>query len=256
MNIHTFSSEIKGKAREILTGKYTGAVLLVLLSQSISFSASFTLNMLTTMFGSMAMMLTGQESLGIGFTILTYCLGLGCSILTGVFHLGSALFFLNIACGQRYSISNLFYGFQYQFKKALIISAALGLVDALCTLPYEVFRRQFIQAYDSSLLPPMVIALVLGMLVYVPVSLALSQSFYLLLDFPQSDGMEVLKHSIQVMKGNKTKLFYIQLSFLPLILLCILSFGIGLLWLTPYMNMTYTYFFLDIMNPGGREEAV
>ena len=43
------------------------------------------------------------------------------------------------------------------------------------------------------------------------------------------------------------------LSFLPLAILCILSIYIGFLWLTPYMQMTYACFFLDIMNP--RETA-
>ena len=51
------------------------------------------------------------------------------------------------------------------------------------------------------------------------------------------------------MKGNRKRLFLLELSFLPLMLLCILSFGIGFLWLEPYMQMTYTHFFLDLMNP-------
>ena len=51
------------------------------------------------------------------------------------------------------------------------------------------------------------------------------------------------------MKGKKLRLLYLEFSFLPLLLLSILSFGIGLLWLQPYMQMTYTFFFLDLMNP-------
>ena len=51
------------------------------------------------------------------------------------------------------------------------------------------------------------------------------------------------------MKGQRMRLFLLELGFLPLMLLCILSFGIGFLWLQPYMQMTHTCFFLDLMNP-------
>lgn len=39
----------------------------------------------------------------------------------------------------------------------------------------------------------------------------------------------------------------LTMSFLPLGFLCLLSFGIGTLWLVPYMNMTQTLYFLDLM---------
>ena len=55
--------------------------------------------------------------------------------------------------------------------------------------------------------------------------------------------------SIRIMKGKKRKLFTIQLSFLPLMLLSMLTLGIGDLWLTPFMNMTMALYFLDIMRP-------
>ena len=49
------------------------------------------------------------------------------------------------------------------------------------------------------------------------------------------------------MKGHKWELFCLQMSFLPLGFLCLLSFGIGNLWLVPYLNMTQTLYFLDLM---------
>ena len=68
-------------------------------------------------------------------------------------------------------------------------------------------------------------------------------------DFPQKSGKEILILCWRLMKGKKLRLLYLEFSFLPLLLLSILSFGIGLLWLQPYMQMTYTFFFLDLMNP-------
>ena len=71
------------------------------------------------------------------------------------------------------------------------------------------------------------------------------QAYYLLLDFPQYNAMELMKLSFRIMKGHKWELFCLQMSFLPLGFLCLLSFGIGSLWLVPYMNMTQTLYFLD-----------
>ena len=48
------------------------------------------------------------------------------------------------------------------------------------------------------------------------------------------------------MSGNKGRLFYIQLSFFGLALLAVLSCGIGLLWLMPYMLTTEVFFYLDV----------
>ena len=59
--------------------------------------------------------------------------------------------------------------------------------------------------------------------------------------------MELMKLSFRIMKGHKWELFCLQMSFLPLGFLCLLSFGIGTLWLVPYMNMTQTLYFLDLM---------
>ena len=49
------------------------------------------------------------------------------------------------------------------------------------------------------------------------------------------------------MKGHKGRYFYISVSFLPLALLCLVTFGIGFLWLAPYMGMTFANFYVDLM---------
>ena len=57
---------------------------------------------------------------------------------------------------------------------------------------------------------------------------------------------EVLQFSAEIMKGQKKRLFVLILSFIPITLLACLSL-IGVLWLTPYVNMTYTIFYLNLM---------
>lgn len=70
---------------------------------------------------------------------------------------------------------------------------------------------------------------------------------YLLLDHPQMKARESLKISRQIMKGSKGRLFYIYLSFIGLQILCLLSLGIGSLWVYPYQSQTLVIFYLDVV---------
>jgi uncharacterized membrane protein len=48
------------------------------------------------------------------------------------------------------------------------------------------------------------------------------------------------------MLGNKAKSFRLGLSFIGWAILSIFTFGIGLLWLIPYMNVSVAKFYDDI----------
>lgn len=139
---------------------------------------------------------------------------------------------------------------QILIQKSLGISAVLILLNTACTLPFDIcyFLLRSGKGFDAITMAILCIVLmVIGMCIYIPLSLGLSQAYYLLLDFPQYSAMELMKLSFRIMKGHKWELFCLQMSFLPLGFLCLLSFGIGTLWLVPYMNMTQTLYFLDLM---------
>ena len=50
------------------------------------------------------------------------------------------------------------------------------------------------------------------------------------------------------MKGNRSKYFLLILSFFGWTILSILTFGIGLLWLMPYMQVTTVCFYEHLIN--------
>lgn len=164
-----------------------------------------------------------------------------------IFQTGICLFFLNMACGQPYKADHLFYGFQNNPKASFTVSMVTTFVTTLSLLPFEALRFIYWMTADTSFMYYALLALPIGLLVMYPIQLTLSQSFYLLLDFPDYTGKQALLASCKLMKKHMGRLFLLQLSFLPLIFLCIFTFFIGFLWLVPYMNMTYTLFFLDIM---------
>ena len=94
---------------------------------------------------------------------------------------------------------------------------------------------------------PYSLAMILSYAVSIILSLIYQQAFYLLHDFPQYSARELLTMSRLLMKGHKGRLFYIYVSFLPLVLVSLLSCGIAMLWVAPYMAATQAEFFLDVI---------
>lgn len=81
-------------------------------------------------------------------------------------------------------------------------------------------------------------------------ALSYSMAFYVLADNPSLTPGEALRISKRMMVGYKWKLFGLMLLFILLVLLCILTLGIGLLWLIPYTNVTMAKFYDDIREQG------
>ena len=69
---------------------------------------------------------------------------------------------------------------------------------------------------------------------------------YVLRDNPELSCTETMAKSREMMKGHKWELFVLYLSFIGWAILCVFTFFIGFLWLTPYMQMTETKFYEKI----------
>ena len=69
---------------------------------------------------------------------------------------------------------------------------------------------------------------------------------FVLADNPGMDAMEAIAESKRLMKGNKWRLFCLDLSFIGWAFLSILTLGIGFIWLVPYQEAAYAAFYRDI----------
>ena len=78
--------------------------------------------------------------------------------------------------------------------------------------------------------------------------LAYSLTPFIVKDNPQLSPNQAINLSMKMMKGHKFDLFYLYLSFIGWILLAILTLGIGLLWVIPYMQTSMAAFYLDVKN--------
>lgn len=140
-------------------------------------------------------------------------------IITGPLTLGMVTFFLNLQRDQNPIIENLFDGFK-AFSPALVLQLWIVLFTFLWSLLFII---------------PGIIA-----------ALRYSMSFYILHDHPEMNPKDALKLSKQMMLGRKGKLFLLGLSFIGWAILACLTFGIGFLWLVPYINASIASFYEDI----------
>ncbi|MGP1621157.1 MAG: DUF975 family protein [Candidatus Cryptobacteroides sp.] len=91
---------------------------------------------------------------------------------------------------------------------------------------------------------------ILGMCLFIIpgiiLALGLSMVNYVIADNPGISIDDVFSESWRLMKGHKWELFLFYLSFIGWILLSVLTFGIGLLWLTPYILTATAAFYEDL----------
>ena len=119
--------------------------------------------------------------------------------------------------------------------------------DEMIGLPYKVFQ-EFGRYLGTSLLQAIFIAL-WSLLLIIPgiiMSYAYAMVPYLCRENPELSAMDCIKKSKAMMKGYKWKLFLLDLSFIGWMLLCILTLGIGMLWLQPYMYCSRAKFYEEL----------
>ena len=133
--------------------------------------------------------------------------------------IGLATFSLALARDKEANINQLFEGFN---KFGLALAAYFLMV-------------LFIILWMLLLIIPGIIA-----------ALSYSMTFYIIADEDSIDAMEAIDKSKAMMDGYKWKYFCLGLRFIGWALLCILTFGIGFLWLMPYMQVTNAKFYDDV----------
>ncbi len=137
-------------------------------------------------------------------------------ILSGPLYLGISQYFLNFKRGNNPKIEDLFSGFSN-----LGSSIALYFVTVI-----------FIVLWSLLLIIPGLIA-----------GIRYSMAFYVLCDNPDMGAMNALNKSKEMMRGNKMQLFWLWLSFFGWSLCCVFTFGIGFLWLIPYVSLSIVNFY-------------
>ena len=122
---------LKNKAKNVLSGRYYGAIsilvfwaLLYLLLEQFDVS-------LTSSFYESPLTATNATLL----TILSYAVPLLFSVLAEILQAGLCLFHLNLSTNNPAYVFDLLYGYFHQFQKFFCISGVKSVLAFVCTLP-------------------------------------------------------------------------------------------------------------------------
>lgn len=251
------SAMLKDKAKEALSGNYFQLILVMLVVYIIDFALVLLISIVENLLFNllkqgMLLMLQGDAFSYFRLQpeiqyVLAYIFDCIEEIFSVVLEIGARLCFLNVACGRKCNVSDVFHGFSYQPGKSFQIAFIYMLLRQLYHLPKEILRFMILKDAAFPLICVMMMIFFIGSAVAFIMYFSVSQTLFLLLDFPGYSAGELFKMSIRIMEGHKGRFLYIQTSFLPLLMLNVLTLNIGSLWLTPYITMTDVFFFLNLM---------
>ena len=74
-------------------------------------------------------------------------------------------------------------------------------------------------------------------------SISYSMSYFILAEHPELTARQALNESKRIMVGNKMSYFVLMLSFIPWLLLCMITFGIAMIYVGPYMYTAIANFY-------------
>lgn len=180
--------------------------------------------------------------------ILYFICSLIVSLLSTIFTIGYEKMILEISRGREARLGDLLYGFSHQPDRIILLTILLSLVSLACMLPGSLLLAAGAVMKLIPLTLVGILALLTGTVFLFILSFGYSMVFLLYLDNPEKGVIQLMRESRTLMKGNKGRYFYLQISFIGLMLLSILTCFIGLLWLMPYMEMTSVLFYRNLLN--------
>lgn len=111
------------------------------------------------------------------------------------------------------------------------------------------YYHDFVKVIGVTILMSLIV--MLGYICFVIPGIILTLSYSLvpiiLIKKPELGIVETLKYSREKMQGHKLDAFVLGLSFIGWAILGTLTFGILYIWLFPYMQLTFTKFYLNIL---------
>lgn len=235
MRIRTSVREWKCQARVLMMEKHGFLALVTFLVSMLYFLASYILN---------------SAFPAVGGTI-NFALGLLGSLLINIvyylFCAGQAAVYLNLCRGQQMRLWQLTAPFSVHPESVAVFAAFQFVIQtasmnlALWILPNIISENELTNRLA------MYGALLALLVVTVWLELGLSMVFFLYCDNPQKSGAQLIRESMRLMRGKRGRMLWLMLSFLGVMLLGVLSAGIGLLFARPYLNTTQALFYLDLI---------
>lgn len=211
-------AELKARAKFTLKGQYWklfGAILLVsLITGAISG------------FGSLLSLFSDEDGFNVAAVSLSSLVSIAVSLFVSIpVNLGLSRLYIRAAQGCRADIDELFSVYRSgHLLNAILVQFLEGLFITLWSLLFII--PGIVKAFSYFMIN------------------------YMLAENPGLEQARAFEISKQLMRGNRGKAFVLGLSFLGWELLSLLTLGIGMVFLTPYINMTFSHFYLELKERG------
>lgn len=168
------------------------------------------------------------------------------ALITAVFHLGQCNLYLKLARGLGCQLSDMWYGFRGFADKAIVAQLIIMVKSFVTGIPFIILAGVTAATKSYYVLPFAGVACVFFMIATAYIQLTYSQVPYVMIDRPELSASEALTESARIMKGNKLRFFYLQVSFIGMWILGFVSLYVGFFWIMPYMSMTKADFYEDL----------
>lgn len=142
------------------------------------------------------------------------------ALFTGIFIIPMFLVTVPLTYGLRYAYLKLIRG-----DAPKVEDLFTGFRDYIRVVVTGVLMSVFIFLWSLLLIVPGIIA-----------AISYSMTYFILMDDKDITYNDAIKLSKEMMNGHKMQFFLLMLSFIGWWLLSVLTFGIGFLWLGPYID--------------------
>lgn len=236
------SSDFRAEARRKLSGKWGKAIGIFLAYTLVFFVLGFIQGLLPD---------SMQSILSLAVTIIEIPLSFGLVIsLLKLFDDEEVNAFDFLSSG--FSNFKKSWGVSLNILLKMIVPVILIVVSYVLIaigIALSVSSAILAQASSSTGSSGMIFTVIGSILLVVSLIWAITKSYYYQLAYfiaaenSELTGKESVLKSEELMRNNRAKLFWLQLSFIGWAILCVFTFGIGYLWLMPYMEFALISFY-------------
>ena len=236
-----YAADFRKIARDSLRGRWTTAVFATLVAGILGGTSSSggslnlnlddsTLKQWENALGSEAMMeyLIIILQILIPFVAIASILAIVVFVIGGVIALGHSLFVLNVVDGKQARFGDIFSQF-HRFGDGFCLRLLTGLFVALWSMLFVI--PGIVAMYSYAMAP------------------------FIMLENPNCGARQALAESKEMMRGNRWRLFCLEISFIGWSFLNLFTLGIGSLWLNPYVEVSRAAFYREISGTSYVQEA-
>lgn len=229
------NGELKGMARQMLLGRYQVPMLAMILSSLIPSLFLLPFNYLCSDRSAIPMQ-----------AVLYYLASFMITLIELLLNCGVKRIHLSIARGQQVQVSDMFWVIKNRPDRILIGGFLITLIAWIPLIPSFVFDLTAPETLSTGMyLMISELLSMTGLFVGFLITLPLYFVFWIYAEDPDIDTREAFRSSLSLTRGAKWRLVLMELSFIGWLLLGALTIGIGLLWIMPYMEQSFTNFYLD-----------